>query len=653
MTSITHPSNPTPPLLPGHHRAHPNPARCAFDLSWGRKAPSIEESAGRSRAYPSPPMSGSPPLPLRSAHEAGSRGEAPSYYAPRLLDGLRRSPVQAPPTNHRDQPSPMTRPYPPEPTTRSPYSYPRPEDAGRIYAYPPQHHHGMPQGVSAAPYLNSASSNSEAYPVPDRPQAAESQPLTSPKTQRKTKGHVASACVPCKKAHLRCDAQRPCSRCLGNGKEESCIDVQHKKRGRPRLRDERDARFDPTRYSHHQDAPPRRPLSIFPSGASMVSPYEDSLRRNLSFRPLDTPTTDAGSHSYQERSTAPEPAHYSSCPSSPHAMEPLAYLSMDFDIVKASPMFMEVVHASNPMGNKLRDIVTPHQASFLNSLQSQLIEEQRLHEPNYLPPMLGRLDLAIKEFGFTSGDAAKFRLNHLEYFGFVGYDGYTRTFPLRFGLAKEGSFYFVVFLLSLRHHPQLPPPLPSRQHAPQTQQQRSQQHQQHPQPHEPHQQTQQQQPQQHQQYPQHSHQRQHSQPALYTQPPQRSPVTHHPRESTATHHPPLPPPHQPAYGDRSSNASVDTYRHRLSEGSIRPPHNPAASSAGTSSGVQSFSQPHYSGPSYQASQSEHVPTSRPATQPSYQLPPIRAPLEHRPASREVGWPNGERSRRLDIGGLLE
>ncbi|ETS05488.1 hypothetical protein M419DRAFT_70883 [Trichoderma reesei RUT C-30] len=532
-------------------------------------------------------MSGSPPLPLRSAHEAGSRGEAPSYYAPRLLDGLRGGPAQAPPTSNRDQTSPITRSYPPEPATRSPYSYPRPEDAGRIYVYPPQHHHGMPQGASAAPYLNSASS--EPYPAPDRSQAADTQSLTSPKSQRKTKGHVASACVPCKKAHLRANnqyiAQRPCSRCIGNGKEESCVDVQHKKRGRPRLRDERDARFEPTRYSHHQDASLRRPLSIFPSGASMVSPYEDSLRRNSSFRSLDAPATDAGSRSYQERATAPEPVHYnSSYPRSPHAMEPLAYLSMDFSIVKASPMFMEIVHASNPLGNKLSDIVTPHQASFLNNLQNQLIEEQRLHEPNYLPPMLGRLDLAIKEFGFTSQDAAKFRLNHLEYFGFVGYDGYTRTFPLRFGLAKEGSFYFVVFLLSLQHHPPLPPPLPSQQHASQTQQQRTQQH----------------------QHQQHSH-----------------------------------------------NPSADPFRHRLSEGSIRPPHNPAASSAGTSSSLQSYSQSHYSRPNYQASQNEHVSTSRPATQPSYQLPPIRAPPEHRPASREVGWPNGERSRRVDIGGLIE
>jgi hypothetical protein len=37
----------------------------------------------------------------------------------------------------------------------------------------------------------------------DRGTIAEAPGYTSPKTQRKTKGHVASACVPCKRAHLR------------------------------------------------------------------------------------------------------------------------------------------------------------------------------------------------------------------------------------------------------------------------------------------------------------------------------------------------------------------------------------------------------------------------------------------------------------------
>ncbi|ORY17268.1 hypothetical protein BCR34DRAFT_51250 [Clohesyomyces aquaticus] len=50
--------------------------------------------------------------------------------------------------------------------------------------------------------------------------------------------HIAPACVTCKRAHLSCDTQRPCGRCVASGTQDSCRDVHHKKRGRPRLRDD-------------------------------------------------------------------------------------------------------------------------------------------------------------------------------------------------------------------------------------------------------------------------------------------------------------------------------------------------------------------------------------------------------------------------------
>ncbi|KAH8776221.1 hypothetical protein BGZ57DRAFT_953345 [Hyaloscypha finlandica] len=50
---------------------------------------------------------------------------------------------------------------------------------------------------------------------------------SSSKRRGKGKTHVTSACVPCKRAHLRCDVQRPCSRCLATGKEDACVKVQH------------------------------------------------------------------------------------------------------------------------------------------------------------------------------------------------------------------------------------------------------------------------------------------------------------------------------------------------------------------------------------------------------------------------------------------
>lgn len=43
----------------------------------------------------------------------------------------------------------------------------------------------------------------------------------SPRATRKVKAHVASACVNCKKKHLRCDEARPCRRCVQSGKEVS------------------------------------------------------------------------------------------------------------------------------------------------------------------------------------------------------------------------------------------------------------------------------------------------------------------------------------------------------------------------------------------------------------------------------------------------
>ena len=55
----------------------------------------------------------------------------------------------------------------------------------------------------------------------------------STKIPGKRQKHVRKACIHCKKAHLACDEARPCKRCVHLGKTD-CIDVEHKRRGRPR-----------------------------------------------------------------------------------------------------------------------------------------------------------------------------------------------------------------------------------------------------------------------------------------------------------------------------------------------------------------------------------------------------------------------------------
>ncbi|KAI8880761.1 hypothetical protein K501DRAFT_335184 [Backusella circina FSU 941] len=55
-------------------------------------------------------------------------------------------------------------------------------------------------------------------------------------TKKKTlKPHVPTACINCKKAHLACDLSRPCQRCVSTDKSDTCHDIKHKKRGRPKL----------------------------------------------------------------------------------------------------------------------------------------------------------------------------------------------------------------------------------------------------------------------------------------------------------------------------------------------------------------------------------------------------------------------------------
>lgn len=197
----------------GQRRGIPDLAGFALDLT--RVRVETECPAG-TRAYPSPPMSGSPPLPPKPNQEAGDRGQgsfqagghdayrsAPAYQG----QDIRRH-SGAPPSQPSLPPPSMARgarPYQQESAEQLAYPYRRSEDAmGRPMSYPPQ-----PLGQSnfqpqySLPPVSGALSGSSSYALPARPQAAENPAFTSPKSQRKTKGHVASACVPCKRAHLR------------------------------------------------------------------------------------------------------------------------------------------------------------------------------------------------------------------------------------------------------------------------------------------------------------------------------------------------------------------------------------------------------------------------------------------------------------------
>ncbi|KAI1083438.1 hypothetical protein F5B20DRAFT_405988 [Whalleya microplaca] len=590
----------------GQRRGKFDVAPFSLDLTWARAETDCALSS--TRAYPSPPMSGSPPLPPKPNQEAGDRGQG--GFQPTGHDAYRTSSTvqgseyrTAPLQPSLPPPTAGIRPFPLEGPERIPYSYHRPDEImGRPMSYAPQPGGVIPQPHYHLPPVTTPGLGPSPYPISNNPQAPENPPYTSPKSQRKTKGHVASACVPCKRAHLRCDAQRPCSRCLSNGKEDSCVDVQHKKRGRPRLRDDREPRFDTGRFPHPTDPTMRRPVSLYsPVGAGSVT-FEDPLRRSQSYRVLKSQPNDPIGPRYLERGSAADanvfPPPLSIPP--PRAPELVAFLTTDLEISKASRTFIESVGSQSILGRKLLDVVSPNERDRVAALQRSLQDEQARKEPNYLPPIFVKQEAerVIQALPFSSESISRFPLDRQDFFTFIAADGQPRPYPIRLGLAKENSIYFVVMLLSPTTRP-FPHPSPS-PHA-------RDMYSFHPQP-----------------YNQLT-------PVSASFDPGRSRFGELPRETAYT-------PRQPS-----------TPSHMIS--GLSPGMSPSVSTYSASSSAR---HEHPAGPSHQIPRSE-LPTTRPPQQVEYQLPPIRG--QGGPAQagslEDAAWPRDDRTGRVDIGGLID
>lgn len=178
------------------------------------------------QSYPSPPMSEphSPPRRIAQTSEPSRHPYAAPVGAPQRIEaslplpppslssfGDPRSalPVQQQPlySNEPQRVQPLQY-HPGHAIDQSPYGNVQVHQ-NYTYGYPPtsvsqyagSHHHGGPMLQQAAMIA----------PPPSR----------GTKPARRTKAHVASACVNCKKAHLSCDVQRPCGRCVASGKQVS------------------------------------------------------------------------------------------------------------------------------------------------------------------------------------------------------------------------------------------------------------------------------------------------------------------------------------------------------------------------------------------------------------------------------------------------
>lgn len=385
-------------------------------------------------------------------------------------------------------------------------------------------------------------------------------------------------------------AQRPCSRCLGGGKEDACVDVQHKKRGRPRLRDDKEARFDLSRPAASHEAAMRRPLSVYPPGGSTASGYELSPHDTHAQRVLKPQPRELLAPRYTDHPSPREMGPYNPGPSTTtQAPEYVAYLGLDMGFSWASEPFLGALGGLHSR-QTLEDVVAPSDRDKVLSLKSRILAEQKQREPNYLPPILGRGDQILQGLGFGAGDISRFHLNHHEYLTFIRAEGQPRVYPVRLGLAKEASFFFIVLVLTF----------PGSAYSSTS----------------PHERT--------------------AATSFYSQPS---------TSQTSFSHLPGSMGHDLSRHRLNEGGSLPSRPPPGLSSQVRPGQTPGISTIGTSYSA-SQNRPEYPGPSYQAPRNELGPGSQHPPHSSYHLPPIRAPPE-----KDI--PAGERPSRVAIGGLIE
>lgn len=200
------------------------------EVGLAKLIPKFSPSRSEQRSYPSPPM---------------SEPQSPSQRPARTVESERLqylAPVSAPRRPEASLPLP-----PPSSAlfdSRQPLSSQSSQQQRPLYpgGHHPQHqaHHYQPgRATEHAPYGAPAAPQGYAYSYPPPgaspyvlgaqhagPQTQPAAMIAPPparatKPARRTKAHVASACVNCKKAHLSCDVQRPCGRCVASGKQVS------------------------------------------------------------------------------------------------------------------------------------------------------------------------------------------------------------------------------------------------------------------------------------------------------------------------------------------------------------------------------------------------------------------------------------------------
>ncbi|KAK3638638.1 hypothetical protein LTR56_012944 [Elasticomyces elasticus] len=401
-------------------------------------------------AYPSPPMSNPPSPPRTRPYEilpasrqtiasslATTTGGPINTFASALATTL-------PPAQEALVPAFSNQPFAIAPFPYPPSSGP----TGQVATY---------QQPSV---LQSTSSSEPSLPSTAGP---------STRGGRRSKTHVASACIHCKRAHLSCDDQRPCGRCVASGKQDTCIDVQHKKRGRPRLREESDASAQQT---IPESSSPSASIVATPSQPLMRPIAEPRRHRAGSFRSLRSQASDdSGPLSITASTPGRLPPTSMFSPYGMRQPPPstslsgfelaTALLNTDFVIIRANRPFEDIMFGGrNVRDRNIAELASPADGDSFQSIRNRLRAEREAREPAYMPPIIQPGQDPVLRIGETDAEQYTHGFNDNTYTWRQRQTGSSgETFPARVRLAKATAYFVVVTLPSFRPVEQSPAPL--------------------------------------------------------------------------------------------------------------------------------------------------------------------------------------------------
>jgi len=243
--------------------------------------------------------------------------------------------------------------------------------------------------------------------------------------------------------------------------------VQHKKRGRPRLRDEREPRYEGMGPGYPPPDSMRRPLSMYSTSEGNTS-MQTTLQRSQSnpYRVLKSQPGMGGStplrtSQYLDHAATADANIYNTSRGVLPPEQICAYLTMDLQIAKASRGFGDMIGVQSVMTRKLHDIVGAGDRDKVFRLQNSFDNERREREPNYLPPIVPRfdgefgMDRTIGSVGFGADELRNINFDRNENLTFPGTDGQQRSFRISFGLAKKDSTFFIGMLINVPTTPQV------------------------------------------------------------------------------------------------------------------------------------------------------------------------------------------------------